>query len=123
MHSDMTAALDAALGYCRAVPVFPCIAAPGPRQKTPHTPRGFHDATRDPDIITRWWQLWPGAWIAMPTGRVSGRWVLDIDVKRPEANGWDTLEDLGHSTLPETPMVHTASGGLHACFDAGEREL
>src|SRR5262249_18274306 len=59
----------------------------------------------------------------MPTGRVSHRWVLDIDVKRPEANGFDTLADLGHSVLPETPMVHTASGGLHVYFDAGDREL
>ena len=48
--------------------------------------------------------------------------VLDIDVKNDCANGFDTLEDLG-IILPATPMVHTASGGLHVYFDAGEREL
>jgi Bifunctional DNA primase/polymerase, N-terminal len=116
--------LEQALQYAEhdKVPVFPCIAN-GPRQKNPHTPHGFHDASDDPEIISAWWCLWPNAFIGMPTGRVSHRWVLDIDVKRPEANGFDTLADLGHSILPETPMVHTPSGGLHVYFDAGEREL
>jgi hypothetical protein len=116
-------ALDTALKYAAAVPVFPCIAADGSARKRPHTPRGFHDASRDPAVIRKWWQLWPNALIGMATGKVSGRWVLDIDVKRPEENGFDSLEDLGHSLLPETPMAHTASGGLHAYFDAGDREL
>jgi hypothetical protein len=44
-------------------------------------------------------------------------------VKQPEANGFDTLDDLGHSVLPETQMVHTATGGLHVHFAAGPREL
>jgi hypothetical protein len=42
--------------------------------------------------------------------------VLDVDVKRAEANGFDSLEDLGHSILPETPMAHTESGGWAACL-------
>lgn len=110
------------LDYARAgLPVFPCHEA-GPRRKSPRTPRGFHDATTDPAIIEKWWQTWPAALAAMPTGRASGRVVLDIDVKRPEANGFDSLEDLG-LTLPEGPMVHTQSGGLHVHFAAPEREL
>jgi hypothetical protein len=114
--------LDAALHYAIAVPVFPCVAS-GPTRKQPYTPRGFHDASQDPTIITKWWRLWPDALIGAPTVRVSGRWVLDVDVKRPEENGWDSLEDLGHSVLATTPMVHTASGGLHVYFDTGGREL
>src|SRR4051794_19762403 len=109
--------LEAALHYAAIAPIFACV------KKRPLTPRGFHDASRDPEIIRRWWALRPDAWCGMPTGRITGRWVLDIDVKRSEANGFDTLEDLGYSLLPETPMVHTASGGLHVYFDAGEREL
>jgi hypothetical protein len=92
-------------------------------RKRPLTPRGFHDATTVPVIIKAWWTRWPDALVGMPTGRVSGLWVLDIDIKRPEANGFDTLDDLGHSILPETPMVQTPSDGLHVYFDAGEREL
>ena len=110
--------LEAALEYVVAgLPVFPCC-----HLKRPRTPRGFHDANRDPEIIKRWWTTWPDAWIGMPTGKVSGRWVLDIDVKRPEENGFDSLEDLGYLPLPVTPMAHTASGGLHVNF-ASHREL
>ena len=116
--------LEAALHYAaRAWPVFPCIAADGPNRKRPHTPHGFHDASLEPAVATTWWRRWPDALIGMPTGRKSGNWVLDIDVKQPQANGFDSLDDLGHAILPETPMVHTASGGLHVYFDAGEREL
>jgi Bifunctional DNA primase/polymerase, N-terminal len=117
--------LDQAIEYAEhdKVPVFPCIAA-GPRRKRPHTPHGFHDASRDPAILAAWWRrLWPDALIGMPTGKVSGRWVLDIDVKRPAANGFDSLEDLGHSILPGTPMSHTTGRGLHVYFNAGGREL
>jgi hypothetical protein len=115
--------LDAALHYAAlGLPVFPCIAQ-GPRRKTPHSPRGFHDASSDPAIIKAWWTRWPDALIGMPTGRPLGRVVLDIDVKHAETNGFDTLDDLGHSILPVTPMVHTASGGLHVHFAAGAREL
>jgi Bifunctional DNA primase/polymerase, N-terminal len=42
--------------------------------------------------------------------------VLDVDTKRPEANGYDTLDALGFAILRETPMVHTASGGLYIYF-------
>jgi hypothetical protein len=102
--------------------VFPCRWKE-PGRKRPLTPHGFHDASQDPAIITKWWRQWPEALIGMPTGPASGLVVLDIDIKDPRANGFDTLEDLGHSILPETPMVHTASGGLHVYFDAGDREL
>ena len=116
--------LDAALEYAATgLPIFPCNPKPGPGRNRPLTRRGFYDASRDPDMIRRWWSPSPDARIGMPTGRASGRWVLDIDVKRPEANGFDTLEDLGHALLPETPMVHTASGGLHVYFNAADREL
>jgi hypothetical protein len=114
--------LDQALKYVECVPVFPCRAA-DPRRKRPHTPNGYIAASRDPTIVEKWWREWPDALIGMPTGKVSGRVVLDIDVKDPRANGFDTLEDLGRSILPDTPMVHTCSGGLHVYFDAGEREL
>lgn len=101
--------------------VFPCREQP-PKPKQPRTPHGFHDATRDPDIITRWWRQWPNALIGMPTGHITRRWVLDIDVKEDLANGFDSLEELG-IVLPSTRMVHTTSGGLHVYFDTGGREL
>jgi hypothetical protein len=115
--------LDAALHYAeRGWPVFPCHSK-GAFRKRPHTPRGFHDATTDALIISAWWRRWPDALIGTPTGKTIGAVVLDIDTKDDRANGFDSLEDLGHSRLPETPMVHTASDGLHVYFGAGDREL
>jgi hypothetical protein len=119
--------LDAALDYAgRGLPVFPIrlIGQPPAKvQKKPRTPRGFHDASRDPTVIKRWWSCWPDAAIGMPTGAPSGRVVLDIDVKDEAANGFDSLADLGFSILPETAMAHTISGGVHAHFDPAGREL
>jgi hypothetical protein len=117
----MTPAEEAFIYAERGAPVFPCRER-DPGRKRPFTPRGFHDASRDPEIIKRWWRQWPAALIGMPTGEPSGVVVLDIDIKRPEANGFDSLEDLG-IVLPATPMVHTASGGLHVYFKNPEREL
>src|SRR4051812_39651034 len=105
--------LDAAdLLAKRGWPVFPCH----PGNKRPRTLNGFHDASTDPAVIAGWWTLWPDSWIGTPTGEPIGAVVLDIDVKRPEANGYDTLDDLGFGILPDTPMAHTASGGLHLYF-------
>ena len=102
-------------------PVFPCRWQE-PGRKRPLTVRGFYDATCDPDIIERRGRKWPEALIGMPTGQASGLVVLDIDVKDPQTNGFDKLEELGR-VLPETPMAHTASGGVHVYFRNPEREL
>ena len=68
--------LQAALGYAaRGVPVFPCRAD----NKRPHTQHGFKEASTKPSQIEAWWQRWPDAMIACPTGSAVGAWVLDID--------------------------------------------
>ena len=54
----------------------------------------------------------------MPTGSASGIVVLDIDVKRAGKFGFDTLAELGFAILPDTPLAHTPSGGLHVYFRA-----
>src|SRR5437763_1584452 len=115
--------LSAALRYvAHGLPVFPCRSTE-PGRKRPLTGRGFHDATTDLAIITAWWTPSPDALIGIPTGTPIGAVVLDIDAKDAATNGFDTLEDLGHAILPETPMVHTPSGGLHVYFAPPEREL
>jgi hypothetical protein len=50
------------------------------------------------------------------TGRDSRFVVLDIDVTYAGRNGFDSLDALGFAILPDTPMAHTASGGLHLYF-------
>jgi hypothetical protein len=107
--------------YCRrGWPLFPCRRD----NKGPLVERGFYAATTDKAIITQWRERWPNALIGSPTGRGGAGWVvLDIDIKKPTENGLDTLAELGHAILPDTPIVHTASGGLHVYFDPGDREI
>jgi putative DNA primase/helicase len=108
--------LDQGLAYAaHGSSVFPCRSQE-PGRKRPFTPRGFLDASTSVAAINAWWRRWPDALIGMPTGLASGLVVLDIDAKRAETNGYDSLEDLGCAVLANTPMVHTASGGLHLYF-------
>jgi hypothetical protein len=97
--------------------VFPCDSHE-PRRKCPLTRNGFLDATTDPSQIEEWWRRWPDALVGTPTGHKSV--VLDIDVKRPDANGFDTLADLGFAILPDSPMASTSSGGMHVHFEVSE---
>ncbi len=94
--------------------VFPCFWQ-GERRKRPLTRHGFKDASGDPAEIIAWWDRSPQALIGTPTGCYNGCVVLDVDVK-DRRYGFDTLDALGFAILPETPMAHTASGGLHLYF-------
>ena len=115
--------LEVALDYAgRCWPVFPCIPD-GRKRKRPLTEHGLHDASIDPIIITTWWRRWPRALIGVPTGRLSGFVVLDVDVKHADRNGFDTLAAFAFGILPQTPMAHTSSGGLHLYFDPEGREI
>lgn len=107
----MTALDDALKCAARIGPVIPCH----PGDKLPRTKHGFYDASTDPGVIARWWMRWPDSWIGAPTGEALGAVILDID-RKGGVDGFDTLDDLGFGVLPDTPMVHTASGGLHLYF-------
>jgi hypothetical protein len=106
-------------------PVFPVrvIVINGAAKKCPAIAKrdggnGHKDATTDWDQIAQWWGprgKYRDALIGMPTGLASCILILDIDVKA-DRSGFDTLADLGKTDLPETPMVHTRSGGLHLWF-------
>ena len=99
---------DYALQLGRGRRAFPCHEAPWtdkegkPRKaKEPYTPHGFKDATRDIDQITRWWKRWPGALVGIATGKDSGFFAIDIDVKN------DHKGKRGHSrTNPYTRRRH-----------------
>jgi putative DNA primase/helicase len=115
--------LETALAHVskRNWPVFPCQWA-GEHLKEPLLRKGLLEATRDREQIVSWWRRWPRALIGIPTGKPSGIVVvLDIDVKPPKKpgswqTGFDTLADLDKLILPEVPMVHTTSDGLHLHF-------
>jgi len=107
--SNFSAALDYAI--VRRWRIFPCGL-----DKTPLIQRGLHAASNQASNIIKWWESWPDALIGLPTGTINGFVVLDVDVKRPEDNGFDTLATMGYATLPDTPLAHTPSGGVHLYF-------
>jgi hypothetical protein len=110
--------MDAAIDYSnRGWPVFPC----DPSTKQPYTTKGFKDATTDVNQICDWWTRYPAAMVGLPTGTVSGLWVLDIDVK-PDANGAIELAKLeaANGALPTTLTASTPSGGTHYYFRYAE---
>lgn len=110
----MTALLEAALEYAaHGFPVFPVGA--GKDGKAPRVPNGFHDATRDPERIRAWWTRWPNAGIGVPTGAVTGSFLLDVD---PRHGGAASLAGLleQHGLFPEGPVALTGGGGYHYWF-------
>jgi hypothetical protein len=100
-------AFDCALRGWPVVPLHPKTLVPLVQWST--------EATVDPERIYAWWQRWPRAMVAIPAGKRSGVVVLDVDRKNGK-NGFDTLAELGHATMPETPIVHSPSGGVHSWF-------
>ncbi len=90
-------------------PVFPCK-----QNKSPLTPHGFKDATTDLDTIEKYWNRHPNALIGVPTGSVSGLFVIDIDNGNGKT-GEETFKKLGYSD-PETIQTNTQSGGRHLLF-------
>jgi hypothetical protein len=96
-----------ALSYAQnGWPVFP-LAGKIPFKDS----NGHRDATTDEAVIHAMWSQHPKANIGLPTGRVSGVIVLDMDV--PE--GYYNLRELQrrYDILPPTRMSRTANGGLH----------
>ncbi len=93
----------ASLGL-NSVPLFPCES----RGKRPLTHNGFYDATRDVAQLELWRAQFPGCNWGMPTGRVSGIFVLDVDGQM----GRDSLAALAAEglTLPVTRIVRTGNG-------------
>lgn len=94
-------------------PVFPCAAA----TKAPLVARGLYAATTNESIIREWWSRNPDAMIGVPTGEMSGIWVLDID-KGHGVDGEAAIANLEaeHGALPETIVSNTPSGGRHLMF-------
>jgi hypothetical protein len=88
--------------------VFPCQA-----DKRPCTPRGFHDASDDPEIIAELWAEYPGELVGVATGVPSSTAVLDIDRKHDAAVEWWQCH---RERLLPTRVHRTRSGGLHLVY-------
>lgn len=98
-------------------PVFPLGL-----DKKPRTMHGFKDATKDAAQIAAWSAQWPDALVGVPTGKVSGVFVLDVDVKNGK-DGFSTLSTRGWN-LPATRTHKTRNGGgAHYLFRAPSDNL
>jgi hypothetical protein len=79
---------------------------PVDRHKVSLIKRWGDRATIDAFEIRQWWARWPGAWVAVATGR-SALLVVDLDGSDGAANweGWTA-----HRTVPGTPSARTPHG-------------
>lgn len=92
-------------------PVFPCNG------KIPLTAQGYKDASKDPTVVEKLFTAHPNANIGLCTGKESGFFVLDIDIKNG-TRGDESLAELvqKHESLPHTVEAITWSGGRHIFF-------
>ena len=90
--------------------VFPLVV----NGKKPATVNGFHDATTDLTVNNGLWGKKPDLNVGLPTGQVTGVFVIDVDIKRNQP-GEESLAALieEHGALPETLEQRTPSGGRH----------
>jgi hypothetical protein len=84
------------------LPVFPCST-----DKKPIVEGGFRSATRDPKLIREMFSRPGAALIAIPTGRATGRVIVDVD---PRHNGDAWLYE-NQNRLPSTLTHGTPRGG------------
>lgn len=95
---------------------------PGKHPVSSLAPHGLKDASKDPDVIKRWWSAMPYANIGVATGEVSGFFALDVD---PDKYGDDSLFDLRErcKPWPDTVQQITGSGGWHYLFKHPGRQI
>lgn len=106
-------ALDTVTRY--HLPVFPFALVPksdgsGRFDKIPCI-KGWSEASSlDGGQIREWWREWPQAYVGIPTGAVSGIWLLDID-RAGEPWRRENADRLG-----DTLRYRTRSGGWHYIY-------
>jgi hypothetical protein len=119
----MTDSVTAALGYafCRGWMIFP--VPPGTKQSYKSARYSGGRAwgmTRHPMEIERDFRRWPDAGVGIPTGKVNGIFVLEVDTV--EGHGVDGLKGLKalesrHGGLPLTLTAQSPSGSIHRYFN------
>lgn len=92
--------------------------------KHPAVNNGFHSATTNPIQIEFWWGKHPAWNIGIATGKVSGIFVVDLDIS-PTKDGFASLKALEnvHGPVGATATVNTGGGGMHLYFEMPEIDL
>lgn len=118
--------LDRILEIAQRLPVFPCrakaeiVGGKLRNAKSPHTDRGFHDASQDEAQIRAWWRQWPDALVGVPTGQGTGLVVIDYDPDKATQATHSWMAE--HSDLLTSTRVHTTGrAGKHYVFRSRDR--
>lgn len=84
-----------------------------PNAKSPLTKHGHNDASNDPKQIKKWDAQYPDANWGLATGKMSGCFVVDVDVKndKPGIDNWKLLKKV--CPIYPTFASKTPSGGKH----------
>ena len=131
MINEKTILLDAALTYAKlGFAVFPvhskrengsCTCNNDECKsvgKHPRTTNGLKNATKDPSMIRFWWNnAFKDSNVAIATGRISGFFAVDVDVKHDGLKAWETFKDDYNFDDYETPVQQTPSGGKHVLYN------
>lgn len=82
--------------------------------KHPRTEHGWKDASKDPEQIELWGEMWPGSNIGIATEQ-SGLVAVEVD---PQNNGDYGMADLiiAHGKLPRTVEDYRPTGGPHKLY-------
>lgn len=111
--SNLAVALDLAK---RGYAVFPCRGkddAAG-KSRAPLIAKGFKGASTDEMKIRQWWNTWPDAIPALPTGKNSGFAVLDLDRHKVDEDGIEAIQARGFDPDQLSSLiVDTPRAGLH----------
>jgi hypothetical protein len=88
---------------------------------------GFHEASKDPDQIAWLWRNWPGMYIGVATGAVTGIDLVDVDNGElpPDAEQTDIdVRDAAawwwkdnHHRIPKTRAFESGRRGIHLVFN------
>lgn len=92
---------------------------PVKKDKKPYILNWQNDASKNPKVISEWWDQWPEAGIAIHTGK-SKLIVIDVD---PRNGGNESLNQLieTHGTEWLSPYkVKTGGGGVHYYYQADD---
>lgn len=114
--SSQSTPVAAALDYAsRGVAVFPMQFVPegdgSKGRKVPLCMFGLNAATTDPEKVREWWTSFPTALIGIPTGMVTGLFVIDIDGETGQKN-WEILA-AEHGFDPDETLCEVSPGGRH----------
>lgn len=113
LEAEQSGALALALMLAEehGIPVFPCS-----QTKQPLTPHGFKDATASVQAIVDWWDRYPDALPAFPTGRASSLLVIDVD---PAGQDWYS----SNFARLECGYVQKTRRGYHLFYRAPDADI